>query len=160
MFSALKLSLYHIYYHSPSLNISKSAAGTLLSMSGLYTNSSKYKKKNPNTSSERNTTNRVPPSVSFPENRVGLKAWSCLTCIIQRSAHHRLLWEAARLKIYSDLNKGLKPHGRENRKGWVAQVDFCEKQSMVPRQLPYRFWERKFYFSIWAVKVTVSSVES
>ncbi len=70
------------------------------------------------TSSEQKPTNRAEPSQSFPEKSVGLKARSCLTCIILPSTHQSitvLLCEAVLLKIYPDLNKGLKPQGRENK---------------------------------------------
>lgn len=66
---------------------------------------------------------------SFLETSVGLKAWSCLTCIISPSTHQSvtvLLCEAVLLKIYSDLNKGLKSQGNEKqkqKKPWVAQTD-------------------------------------
>ncbi len=75
----------------------------------------KYRKKNPifRTESNKQSTH------SFLGKSVGLKAWNCLTCVISPSTHQSitvLLCEAVLLKIYSDLNKGLKPQGRENRK--------------------------------------------
>lgn len=75
----------------------------------------KVKKKK---SSWQNPTNRAQPSHSFLEKSVGFKACSCLTCIISPSTHQSitvLLCGAARPKIYSDLNKGLKPEKRKQK---------------------------------------------
>ena len=115
------------WLQSPRSLTFRSVSDTLLLLFYSQVFKKKKKKKKSALQNRIQQTRAQHPSHSFLEKSVGLKAWSCLTCIISPSTHQSitvlLCVRLCCLKFTRSLMKSLKPQRRENRKAWVAQTD-------------------------------------